>query len=53
MQRGSAIPLLVGTPRGLIGYEEHVAGSKGLHLNFVFVADVESDAVRPNDEFDE
>lgn len=42
-----------GTPPGLIGYEEHVAGSKGLHKNFVFVADVDSDAVRPNDEFSE
>jgi 8-oxo-dGTP pyrophosphatase MutT (NUDIX family) len=29
-----------GTPPGLIGYEEHPAGSKGLHLNFAFVADV-------------
>jgi 8-oxo-dGTP diphosphatase len=29
-----------GTPAGLIGYEEHPAGSKGLHLNFAFVADV-------------
>ncbi len=42
-----------GTPLGLIGYEEHVAGSKGLHLNFVFVADVTTDAVTPNDEFGE
>jgi len=41
-----------GVPPGLIGYEEHPAGSKGLHLNFVFVADVAADAeVRPNDEF--
>lgn len=29
-----------GTPPGLIGYEEHPAGSKGLHMNFAFVADV-------------
>ena len=29
-----------GTPPGLLGYEEHQAGSKGLHLNFAFVADV-------------
>ena len=29
-----------GTPPGLIGYEEHQAGSKGLHMNFAFVADV-------------
>ncbi|MES2644628.1 MAG: NUDIX domain-containing protein [Myxococcota bacterium] len=42
-----------GTPPGLIGYEEHAAGSKGLHLNFVFVADVPSRDVRGNDEFDD
>ena len=42
-----------GTPRGLIGYEEHQAGSKGLHMNFVFVVDVTADAVTPNDEFSE
>ena len=40
-----------GTPPGLIGYEEHVAGSKGVHLNFVFVVDVDTDHVVPNDEF--
>jgi len=42
-----------GVPDGLIGYEEHVAGSKGLHMNFVFVADVATDEVRPNHEFTE
>jgi 8-oxo-dGTP pyrophosphatase MutT (NUDIX family) len=43
-----------GVPPGLIGYEEHQAGSKGLHMNFVFVADVASDAeVEPNHEFDD
>jgi 8-oxo-dGTP diphosphatase len=42
-----------GTPPGFIGYEEHLAGSKGLHMNFVFVADVEHDVVVPNEEFDE
>lgn len=42
-----------GTPPGLIGYEEHPAGSKGLHLNFAFVADVGGEPVVPNDEFDE
>jgi 8-oxo-dGTP diphosphatase len=42
-----------GTPPGLVGYEEHPAGKKGLHLNFAFVADVETDAVTPNDEFGE
>ncbi len=43
---------LDGVPAGLIGYEEHQAGSKGLHMNFVFVVEVAPDAeVVPNDEF--
>lgn len=42
---------VTGTPDGLIGYEEHPAGSKGLHLNFAFVADVPDRNVRPNHEF--
>jgi 8-oxo-dGTP pyrophosphatase MutT (NUDIX family) len=43
-----------GVPAGYLGYEEHQAGSKGLHMNFVFVAEVAADAVvRPNDEFGE
>jgi 8-oxo-dGTP pyrophosphatase MutT (NUDIX family) len=42
-----------GVPRGLIGYEEHQAGSKGLHMNFVFVVDVTTDVVVANDEFSE
>lgn len=41
-----------GVPPGLLGYEEHQAGSKGTHLNFVFVAEVAADAeVVPNQEF--
>jgi 8-oxo-dGTP diphosphatase len=41
-----------GVPPGYLGYEEHQAGSKGLHMNFVFVADVADDAsVAPNHEF--
>jgi len=41
-----------GVPAGYLGYEEHVAGAKGLHMNFVFVADVDDDAeVAPNHEF--
>lgn len=41
-----------GVPPGYLGYEEHMAGTKGLHMNFVFVADVASDAdVIPNHEF--
>src|SRR5512139_911937 len=43
---------LDGVPPGLLGYEEHQAGSKGLHMNFVFVAEIAADAeVQPNDEF--
>lgn len=43
---------LDGVPAGLIGYEEHQAGSKGLHMNFVFVAEVAPNAeVTPNEEF--
>ncbi|HWO21892.1 MAG TPA: NUDIX domain-containing protein [Kofleriaceae bacterium] len=43
---------LDGVPPGLIGYEEHQAGSKGLHMNFVFVAEVLPEAeVVPNNEF--
>ncbi len=42
---------LDGVPAGLIGYEEHAAGDKGMHMNFVFVVDVPADAeVTPNDE---
>lgn len=33
-------PVIAGAPVGLVGYEEHPAGSKGLHMNFCFVADV-------------
>jgi 8-oxo-dGTP pyrophosphatase MutT (NUDIX family) len=43
---------LDGVPAGLLGYEEHPAGSKGVHLNFVFVTEIDGDAeVTPNDEF--
>jgi 8-oxo-dGTP diphosphatase len=47
------VPGVQGTPPGLIGYEEHLAGSKGLHMNFAFVADVSLDTVVSNQEFDE
>lgn len=47
----SALPGAVdGTPPGLLGYEEHAAGSKGLHMNFAFVADVTTDVIQPNEE---
>jgi 8-oxo-dGTP diphosphatase len=42
-----------GTPAGLIGYEEHAAGSKGLHMNFAFVADVASRELAACDEWSE
>ncbi|MES1208524.1 MAG: NUDIX domain-containing protein [Pseudomonadota bacterium] len=40
-----------GAPAGLIGYEEHPAGSKGLHMNFAFVADVSSRELAACDEY--
>lgn len=42
-----------GTPPGLIGYEEHPAGSKGLHMNFAFVADVTTRELAACDEWTE
>jgi 8-oxo-dGTP pyrophosphatase MutT (NUDIX family) len=43
---------LDGVPPGFLGYEEHPAGAKGVHLNFVFVTEVADNAeVVPNDEF--
>jgi 8-oxo-dGTP pyrophosphatase MutT (NUDIX family) len=46
------VDALDGVPPGLIGYEEHGAGSKGLHMNFVFVCEVPMQSeVVPNDEF--
>lgn len=45
----AALPHVLGTPPGLIAFEEHPAGSKGTHLNFCFVADVNGDVVL-NDE---
>jgi len=42
---------VAGAPAGLVAYEEHQAGSKGLHMNFCFVVDVGDDAVRPCDEW--
>lgn len=44
---------IVGAPPGLMGYEEHAAGSKGLHKNFCFVADIDDKDVVANDEYDE
>ena len=40
-----------GVPLGLIGYEEHPAGSEGLHVDSASACDVDADEVRPDDEF--
>lgn len=48
--RFTALPAVEGTPAGFAAYEEHDAGSKGLHMNFCFIADVDGDVV-PNEEF--
>lgn len=45
----AALVAVDGTPPGLVAYEEHDAGSKGVHMNFCFVADVVGD-VAANDE---
>lgn len=42
-----------GSPDGLVAYEEHDAGSKGKHLNFCFVADVDDSAAVSNGEYDD
>jgi len=34
-----------GTPDGYLGYEEHEASEKGIHLNFDFLIDVDTDSV--------
>jgi 8-oxo-dGTP pyrophosphatase MutT (NUDIX family) len=44
---------VTGEPPGLLAYEEHLAGSKGLHMNFCFLADVPSREVVSNGEFGE
>lgn len=40
-----------GTPPALLAYEEHQAGSKGLHLNFNFVCRVSSREIRGDGSF--
>jgi 8-oxo-dGTP diphosphatase len=42
-----------GAPAGLMAYEEHDAGSKGLHMNFCFVADVDDMPLSKCDEYDD
>jgi 8-oxo-dGTP diphosphatase len=52
---GAFLPALGvdGTPPGFLGYEEHPAGAKGLHMNFAFVAEVASRQLAPCDEWDD
>jgi 8-oxo-dGTP diphosphatase len=40
-------------PFGFVGYEEHDAGSKGLHMNFNFMCYVDSDTVKSDGSFDD
>jgi 8-oxo-dGTP pyrophosphatase MutT (NUDIX family) len=47
------VAVVDGAPAGLIGYEEHLAGSKGLHMNFAFVADVATRHLAACDEYDD
>lgn len=42
---------VIGAPPGLLLYEEHEAGSKGLHMNFAFIAEVPSKRVVPCYEY--
>ncbi len=42
-----------GAPPGLLAYEEHLAGKKGLHLNFCFVCDVGSREVKLDDSLED
>jgi len=44
---------VTGSPAGLLAYEEHSAGSKGQHLNFCFVADVDDSPLAACDEYDD
>lgn len=53
---GTFVPIpgaITGTPAGLLAYEQHRAGSKGLHMNFCFFARVSSQAVVSNGEFEQ
>ncbi len=46
-----AIHKVTGAPPGLLLYEEHEAGEKGVHLNFAFLTEVPSKRIAPNDEY--
>jgi 8-oxo-dGTP diphosphatase len=42
---------VIGAPPGLLLYEEHDAGSKGVHMNFAFPAEIQSRNLVPCDEY--
>jgi ADP-ribose pyrophosphatase YjhB (NUDIX family) len=42
-----------GEPVGFIGYEEHLAGPKGLHMNFCFMCFVDTDRIVGDGSFSE
>lgn len=46
-----SIHKVTGAPPGLLLYEEHQAGDKGLHMNFAFLAELGSKQLRPCDEY--
>lgn len=51
--RHGAHDAMDGVPRGFLGYEEHMAGKKGVHLNASFVCDVLTREVRLDDSLSE
>jgi 8-oxo-dGTP diphosphatase len=44
---------VIGAPPGLLLYEEHDAGSKGVHMNFAFIAEISSRNLAPCSEYDD
>jgi len=46
-------PLVLGAPPGFLGYEQHLAGQKGVHMNFAFLARAATRMVTPCDEFNQ
>lgn len=42
-----------GEPAGFLGYEEHLAGPKGLHMNFCFMCFVDTETITGDGSFSE
>lgn len=49
--RFPVIHKVFGAPQGLLLYEEHDAGDKGLHMNFAFLVEVPDKNLPPNPDF--